>query len=159
MYYAGIGARQTPAEILVKMRIIAECIAVNGDLILRSGGAKGADSAFEAGCIRGKGTCHIWRPEHATPQAIAFTSKFHPAWKRCSDYTQRLHARNAHILLGRNLDNPVKFVICWTPDGQPTGGTGQALRIAKHLGIGVFNLAIPEHLDRWETWLSDNPPF
>ena len=44
------------------------------------------------------------------------------------------------ILLGAKLDNPVSALICWTTDGQPTGGTGQAIRIASGYGIPVHNL-------------------
>ena len=32
------------------------------------------------------------------------------------------------------------FVLCWTPYGAAAGGTGQALRIAEHHHIPVFNL-------------------
>ena len=39
-------------------------------------------------------------------------------------------------------DMPVKFVICWTPDG-----TGQAISIADSKGIKVLNLARIEDLD------------
>ena len=41
-------------------------------------------------------------------------------------------------------DMPVKFVICWTPDG-----TGQAISIADSKGIKVLNLARIEDLD-WQ---------
>ena len=46
------------------------------------------------------------------------------------------------IALGPILDDPVEFIICWTPGGKVTGGTGQAIRIAKDLDIRVFNLAL-----------------
>lgn len=29
--------------------------------------------------------------------------------------------------------------MCWTPEGKITGGTGQALRIAKHYEIPILN--------------------
>lgn len=48
-YFAGIGSRQTPQEILSLMRKTGASLTEKG-LILRSGGATGADSAFEAGC-------------------------------------------------------------------------------------------------------------
>jgi hypothetical protein len=157
MYYAGIGSRKTPKDILEFMSTLASCLA--GQLILRSGGAAGADSAFEQGARRHNGECHIWRPQHATPEAIQMASKHHPAWNRCKDYTRQLHGRNCHILLGRKLDNPVKFVICWTPDAQIIGGTGMALRVALEHRIPIFNLAIPENIKRWDNWMYDNPPF
>ena len=41
----------------------------------------------------------------------------------------------------RGLDEPdSEFVICWTHDGTDVGGTGQAIRIANHYGIPVFNM-------------------
>ena len=40
-----------------------------------------------------------------------------------------------------------KFVICWTKNGKGTGGTGQAIRIAKGFGIPVFDLAIKDLTD------------
>jgi hypothetical protein len=54
------------------------------------------------------------------------------------------------------LISPVKFVICWTPDGAishagrsiRTGGTGTAISIASANQIPVFNLQRPEHLAR-----------
>ena len=32
-----------------------------------------------------------------------------------------------------------KFVVCWTPGGQLSGGTAQALRIATALNIPIIN--------------------
>ncbi len=43
-------------------------------------------------------------------------------------------------VLGSDLETPVSFVVCWTIGGKISGGTGQALRIAKDLGIPIFNL-------------------
>ena len=37
----------------------------------------------------------------------------------------------------------VDMVICWTAGGQRGGGTGQALRIAEHLEVTIFDLAVP----------------
>lgn len=43
-YYAGIGARKTPEHILESMKYIAGMLADKG-YVLRSGGAKAADSS------------------------------------------------------------------------------------------------------------------
>jgi hypothetical protein len=74
---------------------------------------------------------------------MAIAAKHHPAWYRCSDAARKLHARNVHQILGRDLASPSKFGVCWTADGQASGGTGQALRIADAYGIRVFNLHAP----------------
>ena len=63
-------------------------------------------------------------------------------------------ARNSYQVLGRNLDDPVEFVICWTPGGSGSGGTGQAIRIAKDYQIPVFDLGSPETKLRLEEFLA-----
>jgi len=51
MYYSGIGSRSTPENILHMMGDVAYRLANKG-WILRSGGADGADNAFEQGLLR-----------------------------------------------------------------------------------------------------------
>lgn len=138
-YYAGIGARMTPTDVLNQMRNIAVQLALRG-WALRSGGAKGADTAFEQATKLVGGykmircaTLHKPLMEHA--------AMFHPAWDKLDLTAQALHARNSAIMLGDWLDDPVSFVVCWTPDAAIKGGTGQALRIAGAYGVPVFNLA------------------
>lgn len=135
-FYAGIGSRETPVNILSDMHAIAIKLSERG-WILRSGGARGADSAFERGASN---NCCIFTANDATQESIDYTAQFHPAWNKCSGYAKLLHARNAMIILGEHLDDPVKFVICWTPDGKDSGGTGQAIRIARHNKIPIYNL-------------------
>ena len=142
MTYAGIGSRRTPPDIQPLITQTAARLA-NAGWTLRSGGAIGADQAFEKGA---NGTKEIYSPDDATPGAVEHATKFHPAWQKCSTTARLLHARNSMIILGPNLDSPVDLVICWTPSAQVVGGTGQALRIALAMGIRVCNLAIPEHL-------------
>ena len=48
-YYAGVGSRSTPMHIQKLFEEIAATLAQNG-YVLRSGGAEGADVAFERGC-------------------------------------------------------------------------------------------------------------
>jgi hypothetical protein len=38
--------------------------------------------------------------------------------------------------------SPVDFIVCWTPYGEVTGGTGQALRIAKANEIAIYNFGV-----------------
>lgn len=138
MFYAGIGSRETPADVLARMTRIATYLATLG-YTLRSGGADGADTAFE----NGSGTKQIFTAKDATYDALALAEPFHPAWHRCSEFAKKLHARNAMIVLGAALNDPVQFVVCWTKDGGATGGTGQALRMAAGYGIPEFNLFYP----------------
>lgn len=134
-YYAGIGSRKTPKRTLECMTCLAQILDKNG-YILRSGGALGADTAFADGSTRS----HIYRPENATIAAMEIAEAHHPNWKACNEYVKKLHARNALIILGQKLDNPVEFCICWTPDGKIIGGTGLGLRICKTYNIPIINL-------------------
>jgi predicted Rossmann fold nucleotide-binding protein DprA/Smf involved in DNA uptake len=49
-YYAGIGSRETPKDICLYMTAIAKRLASLG-YTCNSGGADGADSAFERGAV------------------------------------------------------------------------------------------------------------
>lgn len=141
MRFAGIGSRETPSNVLKTMYEIAVYLGERG-WILRSGCALGADSAFEAGAINVKGDMELFLAAHARGEEgwERIAAQYHPAWHRCNHYARLLHARNAAIILGPNLDLPVDFVVCWTKDGGPTGGTGLGIRIAEAYNIPVFNL-------------------
>ena len=149
MIYAGIGARATPGDILGLMTAAACYLDLKG-YRLRSGGAKGADTAFELGSTNKE----IFRPEDATEAALELASMIHPAWDRCAEWTKKAHARNCMILLGKELDHEVDFVLCYTADGKASGGTGQALRLAEREGIKIFNMYYPEIQGRVQNMIS-----
>lgn len=150
--YAGIGSRETPDTHLVDMENIGMRLALKG-WTLRSGHAKGADMAFERAC-RLVGGRSLIRVATMEPQALAHASMFHPAWDKCDEHAKALHARNSLIMMGDWLDDPVKFVVCWTKGAAVTGGTGQALRIAAAMKIPVFNIADPRHAQNLYNWLA-----
>ena len=151
--YAGIGSRRTPPEVLGQMGTIAEWLERTG-WHLASGGANGADSAFADAASPDARTIFLpWRgyngcsgPDTVVPSQgeldawMACASDHHPAWGRCSPAIRKLHARNAAILLGRDLSSPVSAVIAWTPGGRIEGGTGMGIRIAQSRRIPVLNL-------------------
>jgi len=152
--YAGVGSRETPPEILNKMTEIAERLA-SYDWLLRSGGADGADLAFEAGCDKVGGMKEIFLPWQGfnksastlyTPSqdALILASTIHPAWNKLSYGSKKLHARNCHQVLGEDLDKPVDLVVCWTPKGKETGGTATAIKLAKMYKIRIINLAVED---------------
>lgn len=147
-YYTGIGSRETPQDILLAFIAIGKEMAE--DFTLRSGAAEGADSAFEQGCDEAKGKKQIFLPwkgfqKHSSPyyevsaSALKIAKKIHPAWDKCNEWVQKLHGRNAYQILGYDLKTPSEFVVCWTKDGKPCGGTATAINIAKERGIVVYN--------------------
>jgi hypothetical protein len=159
-FYTGVGSRKTPADILNIMQKLAVKLCTDG-WVLRSGGATGADSAFEKGVII-EGRMQIYHANMATSAAMEIASKFHPAWNRCSSFVRKLHGRNAFQVLGEKLNSPSKFLICWTEDGClshrnrsfSTGGTGTAISIADNYGVEVLNLAHNAHLERARIFLN-----
>ena len=168
--YAGIGARATPNHILNIMKDLASKLEGQGYL-LRSGGAKGADAAFESGIINPSNK-QIYLPGQSFnqrfagqrgiidatklpnwQQAIQTINQFHPAPERLSDFARNLMARNAMQVLGGSMNQPAKMVVAWTPGGEVVGGTGQALRMANAYQIHIRNLGDQRVLDNVQRYI------
>jgi hypothetical protein len=158
--YAGIGSRQTPADIIDIMRLSAIELAKQG-YTCNTGACKGADQAFANGALQGYGQVQLFVPWPSYEQgwistlhgkvdvhvfqtndqeAINSVHQFHPAAGKLKQSVMKLHARNFCIL------RSVSFVICWTPNGSAQGGTGQAIRIAQANNIPVYDLGIIDTL-------------
>lgn len=137
--YAGIGSRETPSEVLGWMSWLSGFLSKKG-FTLRSGGAKGADSAFEKNATRKE----IFLPTGEIPSwCFVKVQKYLPQgynWTKMKPYVKNLLARNMMQILGRDGKSPVDFVICWTKDGKDSGGTGYALRAAQDHQIPIYNL-------------------
>ena len=157
--YAGIGSRNTPPAPLEQMTVLAQ-LASQNDWMLRSGGAIGADSAFEIGCDINNGSKEIFLPwkgynnnrsllvecDNEAAQRIAST--IHKRWSMLSQGAKKMMTRNVQQILGQDLKHPVDCVICYTDDGcesiekysAKTGGTGLAISLASVRDIPIFNL-------------------
>lgn len=147
-YYAGIGSRETPVLLLKKMKSIAAMLRTM-DYKLRSGGAPGADTAFAHGAATQAEIYLPWPHFNRINRWTNFNRfwaeeiamKFHPSWDGLEPAARKLMARNTCQVLGPGPDAPHSdFVVCWTMNGEASGGTGQALRIADAYMIPVFNL-------------------
>jgi ribA/ribD-fused uncharacterized protein len=160
--YAGIGSRETPQDVLDEMTAIATVLEGRG-FRMRSGGAGGADTAFDEGVLNASNKDIIlpWKgfsgikEGKMLPSELEFTAmqmalKYHPAPDRLWDQNGRpkpalkLHTRNMPQVLGLDLKTPAKAVIAYTPDGAASGGTGQAIRVAEDFNVPVINLRRPE---------------
>jgi hypothetical protein len=149
--YTGIGSRSTPESILNLIHLVSKKLDDMG-FLLRSGGAKGADTAFEM-FSNNKEIYLPWNGfngrKHDDESYFNYTQcsghliaeetviNFHPNPKALSNAGQKLMARNAMQIMGRDYKSPTDVVICWTNE---TGGTNQALRIAKFHNISILNL-------------------
>jgi ribA/ribD-fused uncharacterized protein len=76
-------------------------------------------------------------------QAEEIASRNHPNWDRLGNGPRMLHSRNVGQVFGPKLDSPVRFELVYTVDGQATGGTGQAMRIAQDVDVPILNLHDP----------------
>ena len=150
-YYAGIGSRETPTDIQNIMTQIASKLEAK-DYILRSGGAIGADTAFEIGVIDNshKEIYLPWKNYNNNNSSLFdldnfnitydIAKQFHPKFNSLSPGAKKLISRNTYQILGLDLKTHSEFIICWTIDGKLKGGTAQALRIANHHNIPIYNL-------------------
>lgn len=165
-YYTGIGSRETTYLICRTMSDLASRLCSKG-WVLRSGGAAGADQAFESGV-----DCHVKKLSSNTAEIYlpwnGFNNKFTSldsaylaadkfpsrnkaiellksvcgnSHVRCLSFgALKLHIRNIHQVLGKDLETKSSFVICWTEEGREVGGTATAIKLAKYLEIPVYNL-------------------
>lgn len=179
--YAGIGSQFVHDQHFDTM-IELGCKLASQGWLLRSGAAKGCDSAFEQGAERGRGKMEIYRPEikgydrnkgyidasrlPSFDKAMGMASGLHPQWEFLSPYVRKLMARNCMQVLGRGLDDPVKMVISWArapvlnDKGMVIncdGGTGMAVRLAASHDIPVYSLAVDEHRRRLCHYLGMEP--
>lgn len=149
IFHAGVGARATPDEVLRVMSGLSGRLEEMG-IRLRSGGARGADQAFEAG-LRRPDRAEIYRlgpdTDSLDPVFNRIARAFHPKPRALSGKVLALMTRNGAQIFGRDFIAPSDIVLCWTPGGEGGGGTGQAIRLARGAGIPVIDLGQPEYRD------------
>lgn len=172
MYVTCVGSRDVTAEEYALMVGIGERLAELG-WVIRSGGADGADSAFEEGWDnKGSSLKEIYIPwqgfngrragsgviiaNHlgSFTAAKQMASEIHPAWDKCSIGAQGLHARNCYQVLGRNLDKPSTMLIACAPEvgDSVKGGTRTAWEVARKHKVKCFNLRNTADLERILRW-------
>lgn len=176
-YYTGVGSRETPREILSLMYKIGSKLAVEG-YTLRSGGAAGADSAFQLGCSMHDGDKEIYLPWNGFSEmwedhesgiyvpikdrtyfmAEEIVSEVHPAWDKLTRGPRGLHTRNVYQVLGQDLNTPSNFLLCYSkPSGNSvSGGTRTAWEVAKKFGVPCFNLFHKETADRIKKFIKED---
>ena len=175
-YYTGIGSRETPNDILDRMTRLGSWFS-ELDWVLRSGGAEGADRAFERGVRVGK-QCDIYIPwrgfaKHSDnpmvgsefdtweeaeeiaksihPLGSIFNDDGTPKWDNMKRGAKALHARNVYQVLGSDLKTPSKFVVYYakeTKTGEVSGGTRTAVMLARQHNIPCVNMLHDDWFDQ-----------
>lgn len=151
--YAGTGNRETPPDVLEAFKRLAVELESRG-YTLRTGGMEGPEDAFEKACK--KQEIHLpWKGfndkeskySFTTDQAKELAGKFQPGFDGLKPAMQVFLAKNARILMGKDLKSPCLFLITWSEDGAETlqertartGHTGHAIAMAATLKIPIFN--------------------
>lgn len=155
--YTGVGSRETPQDVMHIMTEVAEGLSEQ-DWILRSGNAEGADRAFEIGSpVRLTESYLPWEKAQVPHGIVAITDEhtrlfrsvyrtpsggpWTPSMKRAATL---LMTRNGNQVFGPDFVDPSDVLICWTPHGDPVGGTRQAIALAELIDIPVINLGRKE---------------
>jgi hypothetical protein len=152
MIVTGIGARSTPQEFLELFEALGQEAQIRGWHV-RSGHADGADYAFELGA---KENCIVYLPWKSfnsdkpvlgesvcvdlREDVMEMIYRHEPYAMECNIGVKRIKARNVYQVLGVDLQKPSDVVVCWTPEGKITGGTGLAMKIAIKAGVPIINV-------------------
>lgn len=186
LYYAGIGSRDTPEEILRLMVRLGRTLTDIG-FSLASGDAKGADYAFYVGArlspnfhntrpriylsrdgYRGRwhdpslGFIDAQRYPELFLEAQEMARKARGGWDGLNEWGIELHSRNVFQILGHTLKVPVKTVYLYAePKSERNdtlkGGTNTAYQLAKSVGITrISNFYYSDAVANAEHWLLNN---
>lgn len=172
-FFTGIGSRETPKWVGLVLSKFTNYMTSRG-YVLRSGGAPGADTFCESGVtntlikdsndfkeiyIPWKGfngsDSNLYTLEDSE-EVIAIAENNHPAYKYLKPQVKKLMNRNVYQVLGKDLNTPSEFVICYTNDGckshttrtNKTGGTGLAISVASKNNVPIINLGNTDDLNR-----------
>lgn len=163
MIITGIGSRKIDAVAFNSIHAIAKKIASMG-WTLRSGGAIGADTAWELGW-QGLDSKEIFLPNigfngrpkddacYLTPSdydvwidAEDIARQIHPVFDNLDDWQRAAHTRNVFQVLGKDLKSKSDVVAAFAPPKgkSVTGGTATAFNLARARGIPTYNLWVKE---------------
>lgn len=98
------------------------------------------------------------------PEAVAYhhAAEYHKGFKKLPNSVRAILARDVHVLLGESCKNPVRFLLCYSPDGAETiktlkfattGNISFSISICDLIGIPVFNLKNDDALSRLSEYL------
>ena len=183
LWFAGVGSRDTPPDILALMSDLSYWLGRCG-WGLSSGGAAGADDAFLQGMLKcpdcepsrrlriyliGR-KFESYRPDpirgfHHSPsytetweQAKTIAEEVRGSFHGLGDAGIELHTRNVYQVLGHTLKDPVKQTVCWAElvgkQGRVKGGTNTAVGVSLKYDIPVMNLYLDADRQRAERFIT-----
>lgn len=174
LIYTGVGSRSIPCDKELHIVKLGRHLA-DLNVVLRSGGADGSDSAFNAGAVLSKnfnpslreiyiawegasGLHHNPKEGIICPTGFANYNDAREIARQARGSFEglgrggiALHTRNTYQVLGQSLTQPADFLICYAVTvgnkGMVKGGTNTAVQIANKHAIPVINLFTKDGLD------------
>ena len=94
-------------------------------------------------------------------EAYYLAKLYTPNYESIKEGARIFLARNVRLVMGKNLQSPALFLVCWTKDGcehardrnMSTGFAGLPIAVASALKIPVFNLSNPGAVNRINAYL------
>lgn len=166
--YGVVANPDAPEGIMSQIGSIATRLEAMG-YTLRTAGGKGMEEAFEQ--VTENKEVHIpWRNFNERQSKFTRNAKeaddvvrpFAPGFDGLKPAVQAIIASKAHTVLGKDLKNPIRFLITYTQDGcentanktAKTGFSGTSIALASSLRIPVFNLKNSDALERLKQYLT-----
>lgn len=164
-HYAGVGQRNITLQVAETMKQCASKLEAMG-YILRSGGARGSDSAFESG-VSNPSAKLIYRPwndgkgiplskeDFIYSYNLLKELNIIPWIDNIDQVALKLHCRNVFQITNQQKHN-VNFVLYYCDRGSgldTQGGTRTAIVLAYKLGIKTYNLYEPKVLQKVENFI------
>ena len=141
--YSVVGPKDSPEHYNTMMSKIASLFEDDG-YILRTRGRDGFEEAAVNGTdlIQNKviipGT--VWK-QGPSQEAYSVAWDHSNRWLDLSEENKKRSAYIVQVLLGAKLNNRSKFLITYTQDEETIPEVILAMRVARHYGIRVFDLA------------------
>ena len=167
--YVGTGNSGAPESVLQTMRKIAIGLAAFGYTLRTGGMGEGPDDTFELANVKDLEVYVPWQGFNNKQSKFYFNDQqskdvaamFNPAFDGLKDSIKAFLAKNARMVLGKDLKQRAMFVLLWTEDGaetsrdvnMKTGNVGHVIRIASAMKIPVFNLAKSDCEERLKRFL------
>lgn len=166
--YVGAANKDTPSDVQAKFKLIAAELASH-DYTVRTGAMHEVDEIFEN--VDGKKELHLpWRDFNNKESKLTFNSPlalyvaklFQPNFDTMKPFLQAFLAKNARLILGKDLKSRAMFVITWSEDGaetiiektSKTGNVGHLIAIANAMKVPVFNFGKPDAEKRLRAYLN-----
>ena len=163
------GTDGVPDDVLDKMLSISKVLMKSGFMLRFNGETEGFNTKILDIDIARVETYLPWKtfnkdnisltPKMVRPNEDAYhtAAYYHKKFKELPNSARAILARDVHVLLGENVKNPIKLLLCYSSDGaesikeinfKVTGYIGFSIMICDAMGIPVFNLGKKDAVSR-----------